>query len=100
MTPEEAFDRATHILVEQYNGLLLEEVNTFEPEETEDAEVSDKAFAALPARTRKALGVIGVTNMTQLSQYSEDELGALDGMGEKAAQGIKKALAKEGLSLK
>ena len=99
MTPEEAFDRATHILVEQYNGLLLEEVNDFEPEDTQDEEL-DNTFVALPARIRKTLGVIGVTNMKQLSQYSEDELGALDGLGEKAAQEIKKALAKEGLSLK
>jgi DNA-directed RNA polymerase subunit alpha len=103
MTPEEAFDRAAQILVEQCSALLLGDLDALEvAEDASEAviEETDEHFAKLPARVRKSLSVIGVTTLKQLSQYTEDELGALDGMGEKAVQDIKKVLVENGLSLK
>jgi len=103
LTPEEAFDRAAQILVEQCSALLLGDLDAVEPneEDVEEAvEEKDEAFAKLSARVRKSLGIIGISTLKQLSQYSEDELGALDGMGEKAVTDIKKVLAENGLSLK
>lgn len=103
LTPEEAFDRAAQILVEQSSALLLGDIDAAESDEHE-AEMSeeskaDERFAALSTRVRKSLAAIGVTTFEQLSKYTEDELNALDGMGEKAVKEIKEALTAAGLSL-
>ncbi len=97
VTPEEAFGRAAQIFVEQSSALLL---HREEGTSTGVVTAVDPRFAALPARVRKALGTIGVSDLEQLAGYTEDELGALDGLGEKAVREIKEVLVEAGLSLK
>jgi DNA-directed RNA polymerase subunit alpha len=96
LTPEEAFHHAASIFVEQSSALLLQG----EGASTSSATPNDPHFATLPARVRKSLGTIGVSSMEQLAKYSEDELLALEGLGEKAVQDIKEKIAQAGLSLK
>lgn len=98
ITPEEAFARSSRILVEQF-GSLVSGVST-EGLASEEAAMADPRFEQLSARVRKALGTIGVSTLEQLSRYGEDELGALDGLGEKAVKDIKQTLADAGMSLK
>lgn len=99
ITPEEAFGRAVSILVEQF-GSLAHGGTLVSEGDTRETATQDPWFEKLPARVRKALGTIGVSTIEQLSKYGEDELNALDGLGEKAVKTIKEVLVEAGYTLK
>ena len=103
LTPHEALVKALEIMREQ-----IERIATFgaagHEHDEKTKEVSEEAsqFSTLhiSARVQNALIAAGITSPEMLSQKTSDELLMLEGVGEKAVSDIKKALAKEGLSLR
>lgn len=117
ITPREAFDQATKILLEQFEALtkgFTEEgekssarasVETHE-QSGEEREGEDNAMKLklddlkLSARTLNALREAGIKTVGGLARKREETLRGIEGMGEKGMQEIKKALGNFGIILK
>ncbi len=111
LTPEEAFEKANNILVEQFKSLVgaeeeksgeninrgAEEKEVLGEEEKNKIKVED---LKLSTRTVNALIEGGVRTVGGLVKKSEKSLKELDGLGDKAVTEIKKALKKLDLELK
>jgi hypothetical protein len=54
----------------------------------------------LPAPARRALAQAGYTDLAQLEQVREGDLAELHGMGEKALDSLRKAMAEHDLSFR
>lgn len=108
ISPQEAFEKSTQILVAQYSALLgmeeEEEVSVATPAEVEGVEeisggsISD--IEGLTAKVIKSLEKSGIKTVTDLTASTEEELKLLEGMTDKAVKSIKKHLESNGLSLK
>ncbi len=109
-TPEEAFEKAVEILVEQFTSLIEEEEETSraeekqeiadEKEEEKDATKTKIEDLKLPTRTQNALIDGGIKTVGNLIKKSESSLKEIEGLGDKAIKEIVKALKRSGLSLK
>lgn len=116
MSPEDSFGRAVAILLEHFERLkdfqVLEEHPLAEVARTEAPE-SEKTVASvavesaaqnieqldLKSRIANALTSAGIKTIEDIVLKNEDELLALEGLGEKAVKEIKKAIGKRGLTL-
>lgn len=106
--PEEAFAKATAILVEQYSALagLVGEADEEAAVVAHDADseaasielVSD--LEGVAAKAVKVLDANGVKTVNDLVKQTEEDIAAMEGMSAKAVKDIKKALDAKGLSLK
>ncbi|MFC1644702.1 DNA-directed RNA polymerase subunit alpha [Patescibacteria group bacterium] len=116
-TPEDVFHKASQILVEQFSALLGLESGYEEAviEEAVVEEVKEKKVKKVEVDMRKVgvndIGGIGtrtvnvlesndITIVGDIVKLNEDELKALDGMGDKGVKEIKKAIGLHGLTLK
>lgn len=105
VTPQEAFEKAASILVEQYSALLgisAESVEATEAEEITEAD-SIEMIADIDGIASKAVKVLsenGIKTVKDIVKYSEEDIAAIDGISAKAVKDIKKALEVKGLSLK
>ncbi len=101
ITPEEAFYRASEILIKHFNII-------FEGNKEEVVKVSGGGNATntsiedmkLSTRTLNALTENKLTTAGAIAEKSEKTLSAMDGMGDKAISEIKRKLKKLGLELK
>lgn len=116
ITPEEAFKKAVELLVEQFSVLGgIEIVEESKEAEVKEAEVSEEAVgeeAADPMKTKVAdlknlstrtLNVLEAGKLAKVKdivKHSEEELRALEGMGDKGIKEIKKAIGEFGITLK
>ncbi|MEK7560477.1 MAG: DNA-directed RNA polymerase subunit alpha [Patescibacteria group bacterium] len=122
LTPEDAFQRAALILVEQFQILTervvapdmperaakiptREKTDTREPEPEKAAEETDTAKIKLEdlkisPRVLKVLSDAGIKTVGGIARKREETLRELDGVGDKAIQEIKKALGHLGVTLK
>lgn len=110
ISPEEAFEQAAKILVNQF-GVFLEAGRQKDEElaalpEKEKKEDSDSVGKTkieevkLSTRTTNALAGAGIKTLGGLAKKSEASLKELEGMGDKAIKEIKKVLKKYGLEMK
>jgi DNA-directed RNA polymerase subunit alpha len=101
IAPEEAFEKANQILIEQFSSLAGIEGSVEETTVREaDVEASISQVEGLSSRTVKALEANGIGTLEALAGLAESELDAMEGMGEKAMKEVKEALGARGLSLK
>ena len=108
LTPQEAFEKANQILIEQFSALAGLEVEATEAEvEAVSSEVVEEKKADkgeglddFSTRTKKALKANGIETIEALAKLSEADLEGMEGMGEKAMHEVKETLATRGLSLK
>ena len=121
ISPQEAFDKAVEILVEQFSALIGVEVKQKEPDKVEpkEAEFSkekkeDKEEEAqedpekikvedlknLSTRTLNVLEAGSIKKVKDIVNMTEEEVMGLEGMGEKGIKEIKKAIGEFGLTLK
>lgn len=109
ISPEEAFKKASEILVEQFSSLIA--ARDVEQKEEEDAlgekENADEDAAKIKiedlkfsTRTLNALAAGGIKTVGGLIKKNEESLKEIEGMGDKGISEIAKALKKLGLSLK
>lgn len=105
--PEDAFAKATAILVEQYLALAGLDVAEIESDVVM-AEIDKEAesivlvadMEGVSAKAAKILEENGIKTMNDVAKQSEEDLAALAGISAKAVKDIKKALDAKGLSLK
>ena len=116
IAPEEAFSRATEILVEQFSQLKeLEKAGKAKKEEKEVEEVKEEKveekevdpmeieiteLKSLSTRTLNVLEKAKIKTVGDIVNLSEVEISELDGMGAKGIKEIKKATGDFGLNLK
>jgi DNA-directed RNA polymerase subunit alpha len=104
VSPEEAFEKANSILIEQFSSLAGIEVAGAEASEEAKAEATEgegiEQIEGLSTRTIKALEANGVKTVEALTALTESELDGMEGMGEKAMKDVKGVLEARGLSLK
>ena len=117
ITPQEAFAKSVEILVNQFSTLIeLEKVSEKAPakeaevEEIAEIEAEEKVedptkkkiteLDALSTRTRNSLENASIVKVKDILKYTEEELLALDGMGEKGIKEIKKSIGEFGFTLK
>jgi len=128
ITPTEAFNKAVEILVNQFTVLsegvdkttdsqkkIMEEaekpqeyeaiekekeVSKQKEENNESGELSVEELKGLSTRTLNALKENKITKVKKIVSLTTEELGALDGMGEKGIKEIKKSVGSLGLILK
>lgn len=98
LTPQEAFQKATQILMDQFSNLKL-------PEEAvkgqrQDVLKSSLDDLAVSTRTKSILAQAGMKNIGGVLRKSKKDLGALEGLGPKGLGEIEDALGKLGLSPK
>lgn len=116
--PEEAFQKAIKILVAQFSELLefeKEEASKEEAVEAASEEVKEndseiktedpkditlKGMHGLSTRTINVLEENKIHKIRQILKLSEEDLGKMEGMGEKGIKEIKKAIGEYGLTLK
>jgi DNA-directed RNA polymerase subunit alpha len=115
--PKEVFLNATEILIDHFssikNSLQGEEKKEKEEkkdkktdkkeerkEEKEDSSKNQISDLNISQRTVSVLGNGNIKTIAGILRKSEDDLMALEGMGEKGLKEIKKALKKLGLELK
>ncbi len=104
--PREAISNAFEIMRAQLEKIsLFESENAVEKELTQSdlsriANNDSLASFGFSTRTQNALRSTNLDTLDKISQKSESELLAMEGVGAKAISEIKKALSKEGLSLK
>ena len=65
----------------------------------EDRQPADDLPAGLSAPARRALAGAGVTRLEDVTTFTENELMKLHGMGPKALQTLRRALAARGLAI-
>jgi len=103
VSPREALKKSLSIMKQQ-----IESIEHFGEEALEAGEVETKGVVSssaldalkISSRTKNALLSAGVSAPEALAEKSKEDLLAMEGVGEKAIQEIKKALAKLDLSLK
>ncbi|MBI2021126.1 DNA-directed RNA polymerase subunit alpha [Candidatus Giovannonibacteria bacterium] len=102
IAPKEALEKALEIMKKQ-----IESISHFDEREIDSenliigAEKSGNFDSfGFSTRTQNALSAANLDSLEKISQKTEKELLDLDGVGAKAITEIKKALVKEGLSLK
>lgn len=115
MTPEDAFSKAVSILVEQFSVLGGIEIVEEKEEEIKEAEVQQETpeveefdplktkvtdLANLSTRTLNVLEASKINKVKDIVKMTEEDLKALDGMGDKGIKEIKKAIGELGLTLK
>ena len=113
LTPREALEQSIATMINQLKAIVgFKEEEEFhsdnspvESREEEAESVEDTAKVkvddlGLSARTEKALLAAGIKTTGGLIRKSEDDLLAVDGLGEKGLQEIKRALSNYGLTLK
>jgi len=120
IAPEEAFSRATEILVEQFSKLKefekagkeeekKEEVvmqenpakkDESKKEEADSAKIEITELKNLSTRTVNVLEKAKIKNVGDIVALNETELSELEGMGAKGIKEIKKAVGDFGLNLK
>ncbi|OGI27279.1 MAG: DNA-directed RNA polymerase subunit alpha [Candidatus Moranbacteria bacterium RIFOXYB1_FULL_43_19] len=119
ITPEEAFQEAVKIAIDQFGatkemdtGEKIEEEKISEeaaPEEKSKEEVPEKEESALATevtsipfstRTQNVLEKSNIKTIADLVALREEELMNLEGMGEKGIKEIRKAIGNLGLTLK
>jgi len=108
IAPEEAFKKASEILVEQFKALgqseeeavqeIVDEIEEKEP--AADVLKTKVEDLKLSTRTVNALVDNGVRTLGGLSKKSETALRELEGMGDKGIAEVRKALKKYGFELK
>lgn len=92
ITPEEAFRRATSILIGQFSALFGEAALA--------AQASKEALSMFSARTKKVLDAYEIKNLSDIAALSEEEVQGFSGMGEKGFEEVKMALVEAGLSFR
>lgn len=106
LTPQEAFEKANRILIEQFSALagleaVAEEGGVVSSETIEEVKVNAaEGLEGFSTRTKKALKANGIETIEALAGMNEADLDSMEGMGEKAMHEVKEALAIRGLSLK
>lgn len=119
VTPEEAFKRATEILVSQFSALMeislekeegetkKEEVISKEEKEAEEKKeekdplkMKIEELKGLSNRTVNVLMENKLEKVRDIFKMTEDEIKELKGMGDKGIKEIKKAIGEFGLTLK
>lgn len=115
ITPREALETSIATMIKQLKAIVgfQEEEEEFHSETetasattdtgqgpTEETTKIKVADLDLSARTEKALLAAGIKTVGGLLRRSEDDLLAVDGLGEKGLQEIKRALSNYGLTLK
>lgn len=98
ISPRDALLQALAIMRRQ-----IEQIAVFEGESAKvssEEQMCAELALKLSARTKNALSAAGLASAEEIAQKSEEELKALEGIGDKAVSEIKKALAKLGLTLK
>lgn len=116
ITPQDAYEQAVEILMGQFNAISkigADEENIREAEVVEEPkeEKEEDAIAEpeqqhnlaslkLSTRTMNVLESNNIGEVDQIAQMTEQELGKLDGMGEKGIKEIKKAIGSLGITLK
>ena len=110
ISPEEAFEKANEILVEQFEALIAkEEIVQGQETTSETAEEKEEQNEAakikiedlnLSARTQNALIESGIKTVGGLMKKDEASLKEIEGIGDKAITEVKKALKKLDLGLK
>lgn len=117
ITPEEAFKKAVSILVEQFSVLggieLIEEekeIETKEIENIEEKKAIDEEIDPLKikladlknfsTRTLNVLEAAKILKVKDIIKHNEEELRALEGMGDKGIKEIKKSIGEFGITLK
>lgn len=106
--PEEAFAKATAILVEQYSALAgldmeAEEETVVAANDVDSEAASIELVSDLDGVTAKAVKILDandVKTVNDLVKQTEEDIAAMEGMSAKAVKDIKKALDAKGLSLK
>lgn len=119
ITPREALEQSIKIMITQLNAIVdIAPMPEEEPEEAEEeseeeeiVENTKKEELAdvlktridslnLSTRTQNALSLANIRTVGGIARKKEEDLLALDGIGEKGIQEIKKALADFGITLK
>jgi DNA-directed RNA polymerase subunit alpha len=117
ITPEEAFKKATDILVQQFSVLGgIERAEEIQAEKIEEGEVLDikpeeegivdplkvkvVELKGLSTRTLNVLEAGKIVKVKDIIKNSEEELRVLEGMGDKGIKEIKKAIGEFGITLK
>lgn len=116
VTPEEAYQLAVNILVEQFSaikelGQAVKEEKKEEaaaPEKKEEKTVSQEDptkitidnLKNLSTRTVNVLEKNGVKTIGDILKHTEEQIGGLEGMGAKGIKEIKKAIGDFGVNLK
>lgn len=101
--PEEAFQKAAQILVEQFQEVVsVSGGAAAAPKAERSSEGAEGSVADLnlSARVANALSAAGIEQVSDLAAKTEAQVLELEGMGEKGVSEIKKALKKLKLSLK
>lgn len=112
LTPKEALENSISIMIKQLKaivGFKEDEVEIEEIEETEkkEAKETDTEFLKtriesldLSVRTTNALSSANIRTVGGLARKKEEDLLALEGLGDKGLQEIKRALSNFGVTLK
>ncbi|MDD5083745.1 MAG: DNA-directed RNA polymerase subunit alpha [Candidatus Moranbacteria bacterium] len=107
VSPEEAFTKATTILVEQYSALLgVEAPEAIDTEAAHDIDseaasiVLVAGLTGISAKVVKVLEENDIKTAHDLAKQTEETLASMTGITAKAIKDIKKALEAKGLSLK
>jgi DNA-directed RNA polymerase subunit alpha len=106
ISPEEAFEKAAGILVEQYSALLGNSARTVAEDAIQEAENEVESvfliadMAGVSAKAVKALAANGIKTARDIAKYAEEDVLVMDGVTAKAVKDIKKALESKGMSLK
>jgi len=108
ISPEEAFQKANEILIEQFKTFIereeekskIDELPAAERETTKDASKIKIEDLKLSKRTQNALLEDGIKLVGGLVKKTETSLKEIEGLGDKGIKEIIKALKKLGLSLK
>ena len=116
ISPQEAFSKATQILVDQFSTLLSisekeEEIKEEVEKKEEMKEVKEKVlespeeievntFKNLSTRTLNVLEANKIRKMKDILKKTEEELENLEGMGKKGIKEIKKTIGEYGFTLK
>ncbi len=104
ISAREALERSIEVMIHQLKAVVGFREDAPDAEAANDLGVSDgtkrKLEDILSARTVTALSEGGIKSVAGLIRKSEEELLALDGIGAKAVEEVKAALAELSLSLK
>jgi len=98
ITPQEAFDRAISILIEQFS-VLLSDQTTSNASESHTASLSDD-FASISSRTRKVLEAYDIHSVHNLAELEESAVKEFAGMGEKGMDEIRATMKAAGIDFK
>jgi DNA-directed RNA polymerase subunit alpha len=107
ITPKEAFLKAIEILIKHFSLLFEKEKKEEKKKTKRDKKAKKEDFSKLPIeqlglslRTANALSNAHIKTLSGLLRKKEEDLLALEGLGKKGIEEIKKSLKKLGLELK